>query len=369
MLTIFSTSYTLWRPIFLLMTLKATIKCDVCGKVSSHSLDERSNLDLFNQIKGDIRNHEFNDALKKEVALAIARKELELKKEFDISKEQALSDYRKLQNEKDDAEKRVAYLEKYQMSLGSKDLGEDLETNFINTFNQNLAGVLPNATFGKDNDSSTGSKGDLIYREKVGSIELLSIMFDAKTEFLVKKTNKNKNHNHYDKLDKDRRKANCEWACLGSTLEPNNPRFSNGMTLVHEAYSKMIVFRPENFIETIITLRILAQEKFKLQMELKEARSKNTDVSEILKRLNKIENGSSEYVLKIRAAVKNILKKAEAISSSAKSITKNINEIKSALLIEVLENADAWEGFIVDITNENSETNFLSQETNEKEAA
>ena len=141
------------------------------------------------------------------------------------------------------------------------------------------------------------------------------------------------------------------------------------MTLVHEAFSKMIVFRPENFIETIITLRILAQEKFKLQMELKDARSKNTDVSEILKRLNKIENGSSEYVLKIRAAVKNILKKAEAISSSAKSITKNINEIKSALLIEVLENADALEGFIVDITNENSETNFLSQETSEKEAA
>ena len=351
------------------MTLKATIKCDVCGKISSHSLDERSNLDLFNQIKRDIRNNEFNDALKKEVDLAIAKKELELKKEFDASREESLDDYRKLQNEKEDVEKRLAYLEKYQMSLGSKDLGEDLEIYLINTFNQNLAGALPNATFGKDNDASSGSKGDFIFREKNGSTELLSIMFDAKTEFLVKKTKKNKNHQHYDDLDENRRKANCEWACLVSTLEPNNPRFSSGITIVHEAYPKMIVVRPDHFIETIITLRILAKEKLKLQLELKEARLRGTDVTKILKRISKIESGSTDYVLKIRAAVKKILKKADAISSSAKSITKNINELRSTLMIEVLENANSWEDYVIDVANEDNTTNFLSQETNEKEAA
>ena len=44
----------------------------------------------------------FNDALKKEVDLALAKKELELKKEFDASREESLDDYRKLQNEKED---------------------------------------------------------------------------------------------------------------------------------------------------------------------------------------------------------------------------------------------------------------------------
>ena len=85
--------------------------------------------------------------------------------------------------------------------------------------------------------------------------------------------------------------------------------------------------------------------------------------------LSKIESGSTDYVLKIRAAVKKILKKADAISSSAKSITKNINELRSTLMIEVLENANSWEDYVIDVANENSTTNFLSQETNEKEAA
>ena len=38
-------------------------------------------------------------------------------------------------------------------------------------------------------------------------------------------------------------------------------------------------------------------------------------------------------------------------------------------MIEVLENANSWEDYVIDVANEDSTTKFLSQETNEKEAA
>ena len=49
-------------------------------------------------------------------------------------------------------------------------------------------------------------------------------MFDMKSEF-SKKTDQNKNHKHFEKLNKDRKKAGCEWAVLISTLERQNKQF------------------------------------------------------------------------------------------------------------------------------------------------
>ena len=91
-----------------------------------------------------------------------------------------------------------------------------------------------------------------------------------KDEFLIKKTDDNKNHKHYEKLHKDRLKSGCEYSFLVSTLEPKNKLFSSGMTLVHE-YPKMFVVRPGNVISAIITLRTFALEKLRLQKEIENA--------------------------------------------------------------------------------------------------
>ena len=202
--------------------------------------------------------------IKTQVELVTSNLELKNKKAESDLKDQFNLTLNGKNEEIQDLKNQVAYFQNYQMSFSSKDLGENLENYVHADIHENLIGVLPNATFGKDNDSSTGSQGDRIFKEMDGPREVLSIMFDMKDEFLIKKTDENKNHKHYEKLHKDRLKSGCEYAFLVSTLEPKNKLFSSGMTLVHD-YPKMIVVRPANVISSIITLRTFALEKVRLQ--------------------------------------------------------------------------------------------------------
>ena len=62
-------------------------------------------------------------------------------------------------------------------------IGETLEQHCEIEFERIRATGFQNAEFGKDNDSSSGSKGDYIYREydSAGN-EIISIMFEMKNE-------------------------------------------------------------------------------------------------------------------------------------------------------------------------------------------
>ena len=63
------------------MHLKAKLVCTTCGANTTHLLEENSNLDLFNQIKGEVKNLEFKNSVNKEVELETSRlKLLNLKK-------------------------------------------------------------------------------------------------------------------------------------------------------------------------------------------------------------------------------------------------------------------------------------------------
>ena len=351
------------------MHLKAKLVCTTCGANTTHLLEENSNLDLFNQIKGEVKNLEFKNSVNKEVELETSRlKLLNLKKESDLKtkydedlnkKSEALAEK---SNRISTLENEVNFLRNYQTSSGTKNLGEDLEYHIDCLYEESLAELLPDAQFGRDNDASRGSKGDHIFREIKSSEELVSIMFDMKNEFMLKKTDSNKNHGHYEKLDKDRNQKDCEWAVLVSLLERDNKMFNSGMYFVPEKdYRKMIVIRPENFVSTILTLRRLGEEKILLKRDISEALSKNTDANNLIKKLKIIESGSSQYFLEIHSAIKSILEEVEGVIKDANRIIKRSKKQRSIFINDLIGNIDSLYSFIKDNCSESeNDINFIN---------
>ena len=100
--------------------------------------------------------------------------------------------------------------------------GNPLEQHCEVEFNKLRATGFQNVYFEKDNDASSGSKGDFIYRENdQNGNEILSIMFEMKNEGDETATKK-KNEDFFKELDKDRNEKKCEYAILVSMLESDN---------------------------------------------------------------------------------------------------------------------------------------------------
>ena len=88
--------------------------------------------------------------------------------------------------------------------LSTKMVGETLEKHCEIEFEKLRSTAFSKASFGKDNDASSGTKGDYIFREKdEKGIELVSIMFEMKNE-ADETTTKKKNDDFLKELDKDR---------------------------------------------------------------------------------------------------------------------------------------------------------------------
>src|SRR5690606_17906910 len=122
--------------------------------------------------------------------------------------------------------------------LSVKLLGETLEQHCEVEFNRMRSLAFPNAEFGKDNDTSAGTKGDYVFREYSDDhVEYVSIMFEMKTESDGTAT-KNKNSDFLAKLDKDRNDKGCEYAVLVSMLEADSDLYT-GITDVSHLYPKM----------------------------------------------------------------------------------------------------------------------------------
>ena len=102
--------------------------------------------------------------------------------------------------------------------FSTKMLGESLEQHCEIEFNKLRATAFPTAEFNKDNDISSGTKGDFIYRENDSSgNEIISIMFEMKNEN-EDTISKKKNEDFFAKLDKDRKNKGCEYAILVFTV-------------------------------------------------------------------------------------------------------------------------------------------------------
>lgn len=163
--------------------------------------------------------------------------------------------------------------------LSTKMVGETLEQHCEIEFEKLRSTAFSNASFGKDNDASSGTKGDYIFREKdENGIELVSIMFEMKNES-DEGDSKKKNEDFYKKLDKDRVEKNCEYAVLVSLLEPENELFNAGIVDVSHKYPKMFVVRPQFFIPIISLLRNASMGAMKYKAELAVIKEQNIDIT------------------------------------------------------------------------------------------
>ncbi len=221
-----------------------------------------------------------------EINKAISEKEKELLELRNKIQLQQSEEQLKLQSLKEQYEEKlkgketeVAYYKDLKTKMSTKLVGETLEQHCQIEFNRLRMTAFPNAYFEKDNDASSGSKGDFIYREfDENNVEIISIMFEMKNENDQTVT-KHKNEDFLKELDKDRREKNCEYAVLVSLLEADNDFYNAGIADVSWKYPKMYVVRPQCFISIITLLRNAALNSLKYKQELEIIKTENVDVS------------------------------------------------------------------------------------------
>jgi len=191
--------------------------------------------------------------------------------------EQALKD--KYETQLKDRDEAIERLKDLKAKLSTKMVGETLEQHCETEFNRIRATAFPRAYFEKDNDASSGSKGDFVFKDMdENETEIVSIMFEMKNENDTTATKK-KNEDFFKELDKDRNEKGCEYAILVSLLEPDSELYNTGIVDVSHRYEKMYVIRPQFFIPMITLLRNAATNSLSYKNELALVKAQNIDVT------------------------------------------------------------------------------------------
>ena len=244
------------------------------------------------------------------------------KKEAEIKQNNLIEQQRLELKAKDE---QIAYYKDMKLKLSTKLVGESLEQHCQNAFNSIRMTAFPHAYFEKDNDASSGEKGDFIFKEYTEEgAELISIMFEMKNENDETAT-KHKNEDFFAKLDKDRKTKNCEYAILVSMLEPESELYNAGIVDVSYKYPKMYVVRPQCFIPIITLLRNASLNASKYKNELMIARNQSIDVTNF-------ENSLLDFQDKFN---KNYNLASQRFNSAIEEIDKTIdhlNKVKEGLL-------------------------------------
>lgn len=211
------------------------------------------------------------------------------------------------------------------LRLSTKMLGETLEQHCETAFNQLRATGFQNAYFEKDNDATSGSKGDYIYRETdAEGVEIISIMFEMKNEGDETATKK-RNEDFLKELDKDRIEKKCEYAVLVSLLEADNELYNSGIVDVSHKHHKMYVIRPQFFIPMITLLRNAAMNSMQYKSELALVKAQNIDITNFEESL---ETAKHAFNRNYELAGKKFVTAIEGIDKTIKQLEKT----KEALL-------------------------------------
>ena len=350
------------------------IKCPNCGQV--FKVDESGYASILKQV----RDHEFEEELKareeadlkvvrmeqervieqlkaqllkadteKELAVtkATQEKEKELseknseivklrsdldlqKKEGELQKNNLVEKHR---NEIALREEEIERLKDFKARQSTKMVGESLEQHCMNQFNQIRMAAFPNAYFEKDNDASSGSKGDFIYREASDGVEFISIMFEMKNEMDTTAT-KHKNEDFFKELDKDRREKKCEYAVLVSLLEADNELYNNGIVDVSYQYEKMFVVRPQFFIPIISLLRNAALNSLVYKKQLAEIQNQQLDLYNFEENLDQFKTSFTDSYRKAgeryKDAIDGIDKAIAALNKIKDNLTKSEGHLRAA---------------------------------------
>ena len=263
--------------------------------------------------------------LKSKLELAETQKELEIKQleQTNLVEIKAKEELIRLREEEIDRVKDM----KLKMSV--KDIGEKLELWCENQFNLVRATAFPDAYFEKDNmsvkdeEEGKGTKGDYIFRDfDPNGTEYISIMFEMKDK--MEGTKGQSNASHLAKLDKDRKKKNCEYAVLVSMLEPENELFNAGPVDMSHKFEKMYVVRPQEFMLILSLIRNEARKSLHMRNELAIQRDQNVD----------IENFENELLAFQAAFGKNVETARNYYETAIKDIDatiKKLEKIKASL--------------------------------------
>lgn len=237
--------------------------------------------------------------------------------------ENALRDkYQTQIRDRDDA---IERLKDMKAKLSTKMVGESLEQHCEVEFNKLRSTAFPRAYFEKDNDASSGSKGDYVFKDfDENGTEIVSIMFEMKNENDTTAT-KSKNEDFLKELDKDRTEKGCEYAVLVSLLEQDSELYNAGIVDVFHRFPKMYVIRPQFFIPMITLLRNASMNSLDFKREIALIREQNLDITNFENELDKFKTAfGKNYDLASR-------KFEAAINEIDKSIN-HLQKTKDALL-------------------------------------
>jgi hypothetical protein len=227
----------------------------------------------------------------------------------------------------------IARVKDMKLKLSTKMLGESLEQYCEIEFNKIRSTAFQNTYFEKDNDSSSGSKGDFIFRENDNEgNEIISIMFEMKNEGDATATKK-KNEDFFKELDKDRTEKKCEFAVLVSVLEAESDLYT-GITDVSYKYPKMYVVRPQFFIPIITLLRNAAMSSLKYKAELALVKNQSIDITNFENSINEFKAGfAKNYDLASRqfnTAINEIDKTIDHLQKTKEALLSSVNNLRLA---------------------------------------
>ena len=259
----------------------------------------------------------------------LSEKELEIQ---EIKHQKELNEQKYLDQIKA-SETALVSLKEMRTRMSTKMIGESLEVHCENEFNKIRPIAFPNAQLNKDNQvSSSGSKGDYIYREcDDDGNEILSIMFEMKNEDNTTAT-KHKNKDFFKELDKDRREKNCEYAVLVSLLEKDNEYYDDIVTVAD--YPCMYAIRPQHFITIIGFLRQGNLKSQELRRTIQVLKNQNIDVTNFENKMYAFQDAfSKNYSLaseQFYKAIEEIDKTIDHLNKVKENLLKSDNNLRLA---------------------------------------
>lgn len=256
----------------------------------------------------------------------------------------------------------------FKLRQSTKMIGESLEQHCLNQFNAIRMTAFPRAYFDKDNDASSGSKGDFIFREASDDgTEFISIMFEMKNEADETKT-KHKNDDFLKELDKDRNEKKCEYAVLVSMLEPESELYNSGIVDVSYKYPKMYVIRPQLFIPMISLLRNAAMNSLKYQQELREVRNQQIDILNFEENMNVFKSGFArnyelasrrfnEAIAEIDKSIAQLQKVKDALTSSERNLRLANDKAQDLSIKKLTKNSPTLRAMFDELSEQGEEEN------------
>ena len=220
-------------------------------------------------------------------------------------------------------DEQIDYYKDFKVKQSTKMLGENLEQHCEMTFNSVRMTGFSKAHFEKDNDASSGTKGDYIFRDYADDgQEIISIMFEMKNEADTT-ASKHKNTDFLAKLDKDRNTKGCEYAVLVTMLEADNEVYNQGIVECYQ-YEKMYIIRPQFFMVLITMLRNMALRTIADRRALIQERKQNIDITNFE---SDLENFKSAFSRNYNLASGKFQKAIEEIDKTIKMLEKTKEDL------------------------------------------